>query len=47
LAQVLIEHGADVNAQDDNKSTPLHLASSGGHVELAQVLIEHGANVNA
>jgi len=29
IAQVLIEHGADVNSQDNDKSTPLYLASSG------------------
>jgi ankyrin repeat protein len=26
LAALLLEYGADINAQDDNKSTPLHLA---------------------
>jgi len=30
IAQVLIEHGADVNSQDNDKYTPLHLD---GHVE--------------
>ena len=47
IAQVLIEHGADVNAQGFYKSTPLHLASSGGHVEITRALIERGAGVNA
>jgi ankyrin repeat protein len=47
FARLLIQHGADVNAPDVDKSTPLHLASKGGHVEFAQVLIEYGADVNA
>ena len=47
FAQVLIEHGADVNAKDESKSSPLHLALRGGHVGFAQVLVEHGADVNA
>jgi hypothetical protein len=47
FTQVLVERGADVNAQDNSDSTPLHLASRGRHVGFAQVLVEHGANVNA
>ena len=43
---LVIEHSQDVNAQDDEKRTPLHLASQGGHVAFARVLIEHGAKVN-
>jgi ankyrin repeat protein len=46
---VLVEHGADVNAQGNHKSrwTPLHLASRGGHVGFARVLIDNGTDVNA
>jgi ankyrin repeat protein len=47
LARVLLEHGAVATAQDGNGSTPLHLASSGGHLELARVLLEHGAVATA
>ena len=45
--QVLLEHGADITAQDDTQSTPLHLASSEGLVDIMQILLEHGADVNA
>ena len=45
--QVLLEHGADITAQDDTQSTPLHLASSEGWVDVMQILLEHGADVNA
>ena len=47
FAQLLIEHGADVNALDGNRKTPLHLASSRGRTRTYAALIEHGADVNA
>src|SRR6266702_5748469 len=45
--QLLIEHGADVNAQDRRCSMPLHLALSLGDADSEQLLIRHGARVNA
>jgi hypothetical protein len=45
--QLLIQHGADVNARDNGSSTPLHLASRWGGAESVQLLILHGADVNA
>jgi ankyrin repeat protein len=43
VVQLLLEHGADVDARDDERS-PLHLASHGGHVEVARVLLERRAD---
>jgi ankyrin repeat protein len=43
----LIEAGADVNAKDNNGSTPLFFCALKGHVEVARALIEAGADVNA
>jgi ankyrin repeat protein len=37
----------DVNVQDQNQLTPLHLASLYGWVEMAQVLLDRGATVNS
>ena len=47
VAQLLIEHGADVVAQDEYGSTPLHQASKGGGVDLPRLLIQHGAKAAA
>ena len=43
----MIQNGADVNAVDKSKSTPLHDAALRGHVDVAKVLIQNGAHVNA
>ena len=46
-ARMLIDHDADVMAQDKDMKTPLHLALQGGQVEVARMLIEHSADVTA
>ena len=46
LARQLLEHGVDVNAQNNVQETPLHLASRLGLLEMARFLLEHGASVN-
>ena len=47
VGQVLLRHGADLNAPGRWQQTPLHLASLLGHLEIVQWLLIHGANVNA
>ncbi len=43
-----IDHSQDANSRSfDNESTPLHLASQRGHVEVASLLVKHGADVIA
>ena len=48
MAEILVAHGADLEARDSAGSTPLHAAAE--HPELADVmeaLLELGADVNA
>ena len=47
VARVLLEHGAVVDARDNEDSTPLHVASQHGHANAARLLLEHGADVHA
>ena len=42
-----LKHGANVNAKDDNGSTPLHWAAAKNAHETAEVLLKHDADVNA
>jgi ankyrin repeat protein len=42
-AKLLILHGADVNAQTDIGTTPLHCAAMNCNIELARFRLENGA----
>ena len=43
----LLDHGADVNMENNDNSTPLHVASYYGSVKATQLLLDHGANIHA
>jgi len=43
---VLVNAGANVNAQDEFLKTPLHYAASIGRYSLVTYLVEHGANTH-
>ena len=45
--RMMLEHGVDVNARNNNDSTPLHEAARNGKVDAMRVLLDHGADVNA
>ena len=47
IVQLLIDNGANVNAQDTNDMTPLMYASNYGQTAVAEILITEGADVNA
>jgi ankyrin repeat protein len=47
IAQLLMERGADVKAQDKSHVTPLHLASYQLKPKLVLLFLDHGANTNA
>lgn len=44
--KLLLDHGAHVNAKDENGYTALTHAAAIGSAEIAKVLIDHGADVN-
>lgn len=45
--QQLVANGANVNAADAEKATPLHKAAAGGQMPMVKWLLEHGASLNA
>ncbi|XP_071451376.1 protein phosphatase 1 regulatory subunit 16A [Hetaerina americana] len=47
MMKLLIEYGANVNAEDSERWTPLHAAATCGHLHLVQYLISKGANLLA
>ncbi|KAJ5297125.1 uncharacterized protein N7443_008018 [Penicillium atrosanguineum] len=47
VVQLLLEKGAEVNAQDREDRNALQAASFEGHDEIVQLLLEKGAEVNA
>ena len=46
LVQSILKIGADVNVQDENGFTPLHIVSECGNVPIADLLLRFGAKVN-
>jgi ankyrin repeat protein len=47
IVQILLEHGADINAQGGDYGNALQAASTEGHDKIVQKLLERGADVNA
>ena len=46
VAQLLFEHGANINSLTSDDVTPLHVASQLGNLEIGNWLLDHGADVN-
>lgn len=47
MMRLLLDHGANVNAEDSEKWTPLHAAATCGNLNLVRILIQRGANLLA
>ncbi len=46
-AELLLQHGADINGRNTDDNTALHLAVFLGHAETAELLLKNGADVTA
>ena len=44
MVELLISYGADINHQDKNGLTALHVAARGRHSDICRILLENGAN---
>ena len=44
MFRILLEHGADVNVQDEEELTPLHCAARDGYGECVMILCKAGAD---
>jgi len=47
IGKLLLEHGANINAQGEHLDTALVAASRGGHKTLVKLLFDNGADINA
>ena len=47
MAELLVQHGADVNAKNNDGGTSLHAAAFLGRVEIVKLLVQHEADINA
>ena len=45
ITQYLLEHGAQVNAQNESGQTAIHYACSKNHGDVVRLLLKHGAHV--
>ncbi|XP_063716671.1 ankyrin-3-like isoform X3 [Symsagittifera roscoffensis] len=45
LAQMLLDNGAEVNAEALEKLTPLHIASRNGDLDMVKLLVKRGADI--
>ena len=46
MVELLLENGAEINAQDNHGLTALHRAVVYGNTEASKVLLENGIDVN-
>lgn len=44
---ILLDRGADINAQQEMWGTALHVACCEGHEKVVQILLDQGADINA
>jgi len=47
VIEILLDHGADIEARDGIQRTPLILAAESKNLRVAEILVDRGANINA
>jgi ankyrin repeat protein len=47
IVEILVTHGADVNAHNNAQQTPLHMAAKNNQTDIIKYLFKHGANIQA
>lgn len=47
IVKLLVEHGADIDARDEEEATPLMRAAAFGQTGVVRALLDHGANAEA
>ena len=47
MAQLLLEHNADIEVRDDNNRTPLHEAVSNSSTEVLRLLLKYNPDIGA
>ena len=47
VVELLLAHGAEVNARYSDGYTPLHYAAANGHKDVVELLLANEADVNA
>ncbi|SPO05222.1 uncharacterized protein DNG_07909 [Cephalotrichum gorgonifer] len=45
VAELLLDHGANINAKDRGKMTALHIAVTGGHKDVVSLLLDRSARI--
>jgi len=46
IIKCFVEHGADINKEDNGGKTPLFITNDKGHKNIMKYLIKHGAYIN-
>ncbi len=44
VVSILLEEGADINAQNEDHDSPMHLALRTNHIEIVYMLLRNGGN---
>ena len=47
VSRALVDHGANVNARQQDHWTPIPLSANNGHLGIVKLLVERGADVHA